>query len=304
MSGRVFITGGSGLLALNWALALRERLPVTLGLHDRQAALASVETHPSNLDTVDQICRTIDAIQPRMVVHTAGLTNVEKCEADPGLAQHVNVDLAVNVAVACAARGVPLVHVSTDHLFRGDEALVSEAHPPAPQNTYGRTKAEAEWRVLDAHPNSLVVRTNFYGWGPTYRRSFSDRVLDVVRRGEAVTLFADVFHTPILAEVLSLAVHELSDLRVSGIVHVVGNQRISKYEFGLKIATHFHLDPSLIRPGLLADQPELVQRPRDMSLSNHNACRILGRDLGDVDAHLQRLQEQERLGLARELQDL
>jgi dTDP-4-dehydrorhamnose reductase len=300
----VFVTGGSGLLALSWALALRDRYPVTLGLHQRHVALAGVDTHPSSLDTVDQIVRAFDVVQPGMVVHTAGLTNIERCEADPRRAQYANVELAANVAVACARRGLPLVHVSTDHLFSGDEAFVSEIHPAAPQNVYGRTKAEAELRVLDAHFDALVVRTNFYGWGPRYRRSFSDMIVDALRKGDAITLFTDVLFTPILTEVLSRAVHDLVDLKTNGIVHVVGDERISKYDFGLKVARHFQQDVSLIRPGLLADQPALVQRPHDMSLSNAKACGLLGRPLGDVEAHLMTLHQQEQRGQAKELQSL
>jgi dTDP-4-dehydrorhamnose reductase len=298
------ITGGSGLLAVNWAAALRERGPVTLGLHERSVSLAGAGTRTLSLASVDEVERAIDAVAPRVLVHTAGLANVELCEEDQGRAEAVNVDTAVNVAIACASRAVPLIHVSTDHVFRGDEALSDESQPVDALNVYGRTKAKAERRVLEAYPAALVVRTNFYGWGPRYRRSFSDTIIDTLRRGEAVTLFADVFFTPILAESLALAAHDLIERQVRGIVHVVGDERLSKHEFGLRIAKRFQLDAGLIRPGALADRPSLVRRPLDMSLSNGLARRLLGRPLGDVDAHLARLQEQEQQGLAGELQTL
>ncbi len=294
MGDGVFITGGSGLLGFNWAMALRDRLPVVLGLHDRQVTLAGVATYVSSLESVDDVLRTLEDVQPRLVVHAAGLTSVEQCERRPDLAEHINVELAANVAAACAHRTVPLVHVSSDHLFRGDEALVSEDHPVAPQNVYGRTKAEAERRVLAAHAGALVVRTNFYGWGPAYRRSFSDTILDALRRGEPLTLFTDVTYTPILSEVLAHAVHELSDKKVGGIVHLSGDERLSKYDFGVKVAEHLGLDPGLITPGTLSDRPALVHRPRDMSLSNAYACRLLGRSMGGSDAHLARLRQQEQ----------
>ena len=304
MNDPVWITGGSGLLALNWAIALRDRNPVTLGLHKRNVTLAGVNTHRSSLETVDEVLRALDVIEPRLVVHAAGLTNVEVCEAEPRLAQHVNVDLAANVALACAQRGLPLVHASTDHLFRGDEAFVSETHQVAPRNVYGQTKAEAESRVLEAYPEALVVRTNFYGWGPTYRRSFSDMIIESLRRGEEITLFTDVFYTPLLVEVLRQAVFGLSLVKAGGIFHVVGDERVSKYDFGVKIARHFRLDPNLIRRGTLSDQPALVDRPRDMSLSNKKARGLLGRSLGGIDEHLALLHKQEQLGLTQELQNL
>lgn len=304
MRPTVLITGGSGLLALNWAATIRNRYSVVLGLHEQVISLAGVQARQIDLESVDHLVHAFESVEPQLVIHTAGITNVEKCEAEPDLAQHVNVDLAGNVAIACAKLGLQLVHISTDHLFVGDAAFADEIHPAVPINAYARTKAEAEIRVLDAHPLSLVIRTNFYGWGPRYRHSFSDVVVEALRSGKTLTLFKDVFYTPILIEAATQATHDLISLSASGVFHVVGNDRISKYEFGRKIAQEFSLDPSLIKPGLIADEASLVRRPHDMSLSNKKACALLGRNLGEVDQHIARLHQQEKNGLARELHNL
>lgn len=173
-----------------------------------------------------------------------------------------------------------------------------------PINVYGQTKAEAELRVQENHPDVLVMRANFYGWGTRYRRSFSDAIIESLRSGKELTLFTDVFYTPILAEAAASAAHDLIESKVSGIVNVVGDERISKYEFGIKLAKEFDLDASLVRPGLLGDKVALVQRPHDMSLSNQKACELLGRKLGCVAEHLARLHQQEQSGLAREIRRL
>ena len=304
MKRTILITGGSGLLALNWALAIRDRYSVTLGLHERDISLAGIETRRIDLESVDHLVRAFETVQPQIVIHTAGLANVEACEAKPDLAQHINVDLAANVAQACAKLGLSLVYISTDHLFSGEASLVDETYPTAPKNVYGQTKAEAEFRVLEAHAQALVIRTNFYGWGTSYRRSFSDVVIGALRSGNELTLFKDVIYTPNLIETVAHAVHDLVNLKAKGIFHVVGDDRISKYEFGLKIAEEFNLDPSLIKPGFLADQVSLVQRPHEMSLSNQKTCNLLGRKLGGVAEHIARLHRQEQNGLAQELQNL
>lgn len=304
MNATVFITGGSGLLALNWALVIRDRYSVTLGLHERWIALAGVQTRRINLESVDHLVGAFEMTHTQIVIHTAGLTNVEECEVKPGLAHHINVELAVNVAKACAKLGLPLIHISTDHLFSGEASLVDETHPVAPRNVYGRTKAEAEFQVLEAHAQALVIRTNFYGWGPSYRRSFSDTVIEALRAGKELSLFEDVFYTPILVEAAAQAAHDLVDLKANGIFHVVGDERISKYEFGIKIAEEFNLDPSLITAGFLADHVSLVQRPRDMSLSNTKTRDLLGRKLGGIDEHVTRLHRQEQHGFAQEIQKL
>lgn len=304
MNSTILITGGSGLLALNWALTVRDRYSVILGLHEREISLAGVEGRRIDLESVNHLMRTLEAVQPQTVIHTACLTSVEACEAKPDLAHHINVELAVNVAQACAKLGLPLVHISTDHLFSGEASLVDETHPVMPINAYGRTKAEAESRVLEAHPQAIVMRTNFYGWGTSYRRSFSDVIIETLQAGKKLTLFKDVFYTPILIEAATQAVHELINLEACGIFHVVGDERISKYEFGLMIAKEFNLDSSLIRPGLLSDQASLVQRPYDMSLANQKICNLLGRKLGGVDEHIARLRQQKQNGLTQEIQKL
>lgn len=304
MKTRVLITGGSGLLALNWALALRDRYSITLGLHEREIALARVQIIRIDLESVEHLVRAFEAVQPQIVIHTAGLTSVEKCEAEPDLARYVNVQLAANVAQACDRLGLPLTHISTDHLFSGGASLVNENYPVEPINVYGRTKAEAERQVLAAHPHALVVRTNFYGWGTSYRHSFSDVIIETLRGDRDLTLFQDVYYTPIIAEAAVRTVHDLIDLKAAGIFHVVGDERISKYEFGLKLAQEFKLDTTLIKPGYLTGQVSLVKRPHDMSLSNQKTCKLLGRKLGEVGEHLARLHQQEQNGLARELQKL
>jgi dTDP-4-dehydrorhamnose reductase len=304
MKKRVLFTGGSGLLALNWAAKIRDHSSVILGVHKRTVSFAGTETCQLHLESVDQLVRTFEVIAPDLVVHTAGLTNVAECENKPDLAQQVNVELAINVARACAKLGLSLVHISTDHLFSGEKNLVDEAHPVTPKNIYGRTKAEAEAGVLEAHDGSLVIRTNFYGWGPSYRKSFSDVIIESLRVNKELTLYQDVFYTPILIEPAVQAIHDLVDLGASGIYHIVGDDRVSKYEFGCRIAEVFDLGSNIITPGFMADQVSAVPRPFDMSLSNQKARVLLGRNLGGIAEHLTRLRQQEHNGVAREMQKL
>lgn len=304
MVSTVLITGGSGLLALNWALAIRDQHKVILGLHERDVTLRRVESRWIDMTSVDMLARTFEAINPTLVVHTVALTNVERCEEEPALARHINVDLATNVAKVCSAYGVPLIHISTDHLFAGDKPLLDETEPPHPVNIYGRTKAEAEIRVLETHPRAVVMRTNFYGWGPSYRRSFSDTIIDALRAGKTLTLFDDAFYTPILIEEAVKAAHDLVDLKAVGIFHVGGDERISKYAFGLKIADTFKLDATLIRRGRMSERQELVRRPHDMSLSNNKLCMLLKRKLGGIKEHTTQLFQLEQNGIVQEVRIL
>lgn len=292
MTSSVLITGGSGLLGLNWANALRHTHTVTLGVHHRAVSMPGAAAERFSLESVDDVLGALDRVRPDCVVHAAGLTSVEACEDKPDLAHHVNVELAGNVATACARRGVRLAHISTDHVFGGDTRFVTEEARVAPLNVYGKTKAEAETRVQHACPDALVIRTNFYGWGPAYRQSFSDWVLGNLSRGQQITLFNNVFYTPILASRLVWIVHELFDRTASGLFHVVGDERISKHDFGMQLASVFGLDTKLILAGSIDSQPMLVRRPHDMSLSNRKVSETLNISIGGVREHLLLLQQQ------------
>lgn len=291
MPARVLITGGTGLLGLNWAVVAKDTYDVVLGIHQRVVQLPGVATQPLLLESVDSFLENLDLIQPDYVIHAAGLTSIELCEENPDLAYHVNVELAENVACACALRGIQLAHVSTDHLFRGDRPLLDEEMPVDPINIYGKTKAEAEVRVQDVCPEALVIRTNFYGWGPDYRQSFSDWILNNLKASHPITLFNDVFYTPIYIGRLVQVVHELLEKFAKGTFHVVGDARVSKYDFGMQLACVFGLDKNLIFPGSVQSQQNRVVRPKDMSLSNEKVSKELGIHIGGIKEHLLLMQQ-------------
>jgi dTDP-4-dehydrorhamnose reductase len=298
---RALITGGSGLLALNWSASIRDSWDVTLGTHRHVVELAGTNSCPLNLDSQFHLTAQLQQLKPDLVIHTAGLTSVDQCERYPDLAHQANAQIARNVAQATAAYGASLIHISTDHLFAGQDSLCRESDQIQPVNEYARTKALAELWVQESHSNALIIRTNFFGWGHQYRESFSDWLIHNLRAGKSLTLFDDVFFTPILADTVALNAHALLDRGASGVFHLVGDERLSKYDFALKLAKHFDLPVNLINRAQLALAELLAPRPHDMSLDNGKAKMALGFELGGVDDFLRSLKDQERLGRKTEL---
>lgn len=301
MKKRILITGGSGLLAVNWAISDREKSSIILGMHKHKVNLDGVLATSVNIKSANEFVQDLLKISPSVVIHAAGLTNVEQCESEPDLAHSVNVTLSANVAQACSLLNIKMVHVSTDHLFSGNLPNLTEDTPVEPINIYGKSKALAEASVMKNNSQALIVRTNFYGWGTSYRTSFTDKVIKALRAKKTINLFQDVFFTPISIPHFVEAVKSLISTNESGVFNIVGDERLSKYEFGLKVAQEFGLDSSLIKPSFLHENSQLVQRPYDMSLSNKKIRDLLGKDLGDVKEHLGLLHLQEISGLAREV---
>ena len=145
---RILITGGSGLLALNWALKCRDSHNVHVTLHKRDVALKGTTSHRVALDNQVELDKVLSEVRPEVVIHTAGLTDVDKCEEFPEISEKANLIIAGEVAIACARHDISLVHISTDHLFDGKNSLKNEEVTPNPLNEYAKHKAAAEFAVL------------------------------------------------------------------------------------------------------------------------------------------------------------
>ena len=276
---------------------------VILGTHRHKVNLEGARSVALDLESPDRFIQQLQELEPKFVIHTAGMTSVERCEQYPLEAEHANADLARNVAIATHALGIKLVHVSTDHLFSGDRSWASEECEPQPLNVYARTKLHAEKWVQEINSQALIVRTNFFGWGHAYRQSFSDWIIHSLRSGQKIIMFDDVFFSPILADALALVTHEIAAKETSGVLNIVGDERFSKYDFAIRVAERFGLSKALIVRGRMDGSKPLVHRPHDMSLDNTKASRLLGRRLGRVDEFLEELYEQEQQGRAAELID-
>ena len=298
----IFLTGGSGLLAVNWLYSRRKDYSIYLGLNERNIYPKDGHVIFVDFDSVDGFINQLKNINPSVVIHTAGLTSVEKCDSNPKLAYQINVDLSNLVALATKNLNIPLVHISTDHLFNGASSMLVEDAPTSAINVYGETKALAEKSIMQINPNALVIRTNFYAWGTSYRKSFSDYIINSLRNKLFLNLFDDIYYTPILAENLIEAVHGLLEKNAKGIFNIVSDDRISKYNFGLLLAEEFGLDKSLIQRSSFKDRSNLIKRPLDMSLSNQKVKDFLGMNLGTVKEHIAKLHQQELEGINKEIQ--
>ena len=301
MKKKILITGGSGLLAVNWALSIRNEYDVTLLLHQKIISIKGVKTDIVSLSSVDECSSILVRNEPDIVIHTAGLTNIEKCQSNTNLAIEVNVDLSKNLSIACNNHNVKLIYISTDHLSSGDQEFITEKSSPNPLNKYAETKLHGEQQVLKYCHDALVIRTNFFGWGPKYRQSFSDFIIFNLRNSKSIDLFSDVFFTPISIDELAHRVHQLIDINSTGIFNIVGNERISKYDFGIKLAYSFNLDKTLINPVSINDMNGLIKRPKDMSLSNSKFSQKTNSNINNLDYQIKIFKNQEDPGTSNQV---
>lgn len=299
----VLITGGGGLLATNWACYARASSNVTLGTHKHAVKVDGVNAINISLESEAEVLNAIKSTGAQLVIHTAGYTNVDECELQPDLANNINCELAANVAAACRQADIKLVHISTDHLFSGLNPYETELSVSSPINAYAISKLNAEKKVIQSNPDALIIRTNFFGWGHPRRNSFSDWIYYSLEKNQQIKLFDDVFFTPILIDTLAAQVTALLNRNASGIFNVVSDERISKYEFGLRLADAFGFPKDLISAGSINNLALPAMRPKDMSLSNAKLKQFLGVQSISIDEQLMQLKSQLEDGRATEIKN-
>ncbi len=293
MRKKILFTGGSGLLALNSALYLRNDFEVCLGLHSRIVNLEGVHTCKLNLENEQELEKELIRIKPDILINAAGMTNVEECELKPNEADNINAIVPGILARLSKKLNIYFIHISTDHLFDGTKSFQTEEGIISPLNIYGKTKAKGEQEVLKNNNEALIVRTNFFGWGTKYRKSFSDYIIENLRLNKEIDLFDDIFYTPILITTALTYIKFLIEKRENGVFHLVSNEKITKFDFGILLADQFKLNKALINKSSIKFKINLKQRPLDMSLANTKFRALFCLDILSIEEQIVLLNNQE-----------
>ncbi len=271
---RLLVTGGSGYLGA----AILKRAPATCELAATYLAHSIAQGNAAafrvDVRDADAVNHLFDEFRPAVVMHAAA-----QMTGDQMLA--VNGDGSRNIARAATRVGARLIHLSSDVIFDGEHAPYDESAPPNPISPYGESKARAERVVLDELPRAVIVRTSLiYGFDPLDPRTRQ------TLNGEMPRLFTDEYRCPIFVDDLADALLELAQHEFVGVLNLAGAQRLSRYEFGIKMANAFHAAPRFTG-ALSASYPG--RRPRDCTLDISLAQKTLRTRLRGVDEVLQDL---------------
>jgi dTDP-4-dehydrorhamnose reductase len=216
--------------------------------------------------------RRFHAEYPDGVIHCAAMSRSPDCQREPERARLCNVEVTRHLAALFA--GKPMIFLSTDLVFDGLAAPYREDARLNPLSVYGETKAEAE-AIVGADPAHLVVRTSLnHGISPTGDRGFNEELERAWVAGRRLSLFTDEYRMPLGAEVTARALWELLDRRVTGIVHVAGSDRLSRWEIGKLVAGSDERRLALIEAGSLRDYRGAARAP-DTSMDLSRAGQVL-----------------------------
>jgi len=242
---RVLITGVSGLLGNNLARYFKDKYEI-VGLYcAHPVSIAGIQTKKCDLTDSDSIGRIIGQLEPSIIIHCASLTNVDQCESDPATANEINVLATRRMAKCVSDDDVRLVYISTDSVYDGVEGDFSEDVSANPLNEYGRSKYEGELEVLK-RKESVVLRTNIFGWNIQEKKSLGEWILHELRSGRMIRGFTDACFSSIytfeLARIIDVAIQN----QLTGIYNCGSIDSCSKYEFAQRIVERFDLSKGLI----------------------------------------------------------
>jgi len=203
--------------------------------------------------------------KPEWVVLAAAYTDVDGCESNRELAFSVNRDGAVNVAEAAKRVGAKLMFLSSDYVFDGKKTSPYEVDDPRnPQSVYGRTKAEAEVRLLEIVSGSCVLRTSWL-FGPG-RKCFPDTILKAAATRPALDVVDDQRGCPTYSVDLARAIIQSCHKAATGIVHVTNAGDCSWFQFASEIVQRAGLSTQ-VRPTSTQQMARPAPRPAYSVLS-------------------------------------
>ena len=229
-------------------------------------------TNPSGIESAVLKAGALD-----VVVNAVAYTAVDRAEQEEALAYRVNAEAVDAMARACAARGVPLIHVSTDYVYDGAKpGPYVESDPTGPLNAYGRTKLAGENRIREHLPAHVILRTSWvYSGGG---RNFMTTMLRLGAERDEVRVVDDQYGAPTsardMAEAIATIVRRITGPAPPfGTYHYADAGETSWHGFAAEIFRQAGLKARAV-PIPAAEYPTPAQRPANSRLDTTKISRI------------------------------
>jgi dTDP-4-dehydrorhamnose reductase len=254
--------------------------------------VTGLTSHAADLRDAKRVQQVVEESRPEWIVLAAAYTDVDGCESNPELAFAVNRDGAVNVARAAKEVGAGLVFLSSDYVFDGTKTTPYETGDARnPQSVYGRTKAEAEAKLLELMPDCCIARTSWlFGTGG---KCFPDTILKLAASRPALDVVNDQRGCPTYAVDLARAIIQLCRKDAAGVVHVTNTGDCTWFDFAREIILGAGL-ATTVRPVSSLRMARPAPRPA-YSVLSPASLHALGIEMALRQSALQRYLEQRQL---------
>lgn len=286
---KILITGANGLLGQKLVSLLTQQSSVNLIATARGAnRLPHADGYtyrPMDITNRQQVMDVIGETRPNVVIHTAAMTDVDKCEMQKDDCWAQNVQSVESIVDACRAVGAFLLHVSTDFIFDGTAGPYDETAEGNPISFYGWSKYAAEKVVMNADradaPLHWAIARTVLVYGIAHDMSRSNIILWVKKSledGKTIKVVTDQWRSPTLAEDLAMGCYLIADQQAGGIFNISGKEVLTPYDMAIKTADYFGLDKSLIAQADASTFTQVARRPPRTGFVLDKSRTVLGYD--------------------------
>ena len=265
---RLLITGSNGQLGQELQRIIKMRVSELGYIPNR---LVSAEVEAVDIDTLDISDRKetelfVNELRPDVIVNCAAYTNVDGCESNAETAMRANAIGPRNLALSAQHVGAKLVHISTDYVFSGEDAVdKNEWHICNPQSVYGYSKYLGEQYVRDFCERYFIVRTAWlYGY---IGKNFVKTILRVGRERGFLTVVNDQHGNPTNATDLAYHILKLTETEEYGVYHCTNKGTCTWYDFACEFVRLAGFSCE-IKPCTSDEYPSPTKRPKHSSLDN------------------------------------
>ena len=239
-----------------------------------------------DLKNYEMISSVLTEIKPDVVIHLGAMTGVDLCEKEKTSASEINTKATEIIAKECSKLNSFLVYVSTDYVFDGNFGMYKEDDVANPLGFYGKSKLEGEKAVQNFSTNWCIARTSTpFGLHPT-KKSFPMWVIENLQKQKQIDVLIDQFTSPTYIPNLSRMLIEISERRITGIIHAAGASKISRYQMASMVSDKLNLDGTFLKQISMNKMKWVAQRPKDSSLDVSRASSILNEKPQKIDQSL------------------
>ena len=283
---KFLVTGAAGLVGSQVVKdLLKQNHTVYSGYHDDKSSHGT----PIHLDLTDQnkIIQTLKETKPDRVIHLAAMTNVDLCETEKELATLLNVKSVETIAKQAAKQNIFFLYASTDYVFDGINGMKKETDLPNPLGFYGKSKLEGESVLNDIASDWCIARTSTPFGIHHKKKTFPLWVKENLQLKKEIPVLDDQFTSPTHVPNLSKMLIEVTTREITGIIHLAGSTRISRYQFAVLVADKLNLDKKFLIPTKTPEMNWNAQRPMDSSLDVSFAAEILNEKPQKIEQSLE-----------------
>ncbi len=281
------ITGVTGLLGKSIISQNKNELKITGGYYpDKKFETLTYLSSKCLLDIrdFDKIEEIISNEKIELIIHCASIANVDYVETHKEEAYQNNFIGTKNIVDLSEKYRIKLIQISTNAVYDGNNPLYSEDCLRNPINYYGKLKVMEEDYVMEKLKKFVIIRPILmYGWNDFLEREnpFTWQ-LRMQKENKDILLVNDIYSNPLLANDCADVILKIIEKDLIGIFNVAGNEIVSRYEFGLKIAEFTGYDINKIKSVPNSYFKEIAPRPKNTAFDIGKINKILNYKTSNV----------------------